>query len=47
MCHAVRFAKEREKEKGIAEFISYVQVLMILENHQLGLNVDSNLTASH
>lgn len=47
MCHAVRFAKEREREKGIAELISCMQVLMILENHQLGLNADSNLTASH
>ena len=47
MCHAVRFAKGREREKRIAELISYMQVLMILENHQPGLNFDTNLTVSH
>lgn len=48
MCHAARFAKGRERRKrGIAELISYMRVLMILENHQPVSNFCTNFTVSH
>lgn len=48
MCHAVQFAKGRERgKKRIAQLISYMQVVMILENHQPGSNFYTNWTVSH
>lgn len=48
MCHAARFAKGREGgAERIAELVSYMEVLMILESHQPVSNFYTNFTVSH